>query len=341
MNRAPHVKVTSIREDVLTFELTDTDISMANALRRVMMAEVPTLAIDLVNMEDNTSPLLDEFIAHRMGLIPLRSRRPMTEWNFCHDCCEGGCDNCIVHFTLDCDYNTIMAQQVNEGDVMNDVAITITSRDLVCHNTDVEIVHFSNLEDESMARDNPNFDNGIVIVKLGPGQRIKLKATAKKGIAKEHAKWSPTATVALKHDPIVKLNQDMYVFLFEYFLLRVFGTLSLSFSLLHSLDQYSEQQKQELVDCCPQQVFSYDEIHQTVKIRNADACIFCKECMFTTEDFRQAAEDNLAVSVEHSSNKFFFTVESTGSLKAYDIVKDGIAVLTDKIKKFSDSVQKL
>ena len=46
-------------------------------------------------------------------------------------------------------------------------------------------------------------------MKLGPGQRLKFEAIAIKGIGKEHTKWSPVATVALKFDPIVKLNEDM------------------------------------------------------------------------------------------------------------------------------------
>ena len=47
----------------MQFEVKGTDTSTANALRRVIIGEVVTLAIDLVTFEENTSCINDEVIA--------------------------------------------------------------------------------------------------------------------------------------------------------------------------------------------------------------------------------------------------------------------------------------
>ena len=67
MNRNPKIKISELKQDLACFELSNTDISMANSLRRIMIAEVPTLAIEFVEFEINTSALQDEYLAHRLG----------------------------------------------------------------------------------------------------------------------------------------------------------------------------------------------------------------------------------------------------------------------------------
>jgi len=52
--------------------------SLANAIRR-SVSEVPTLAIDDVEVYKNDSALYDEMIAHRLGLVPLKTEKAMSK----------------------------------------------------------------------------------------------------------------------------------------------------------------------------------------------------------------------------------------------------------------------
>ncbi len=72
---SPSIKMIKAGKHSVEFELLNTDLSIANSLRRIMISEVPTMTIDLVELRENTSALHDEFIAHRLGLIPLVSEQ--------------------------------------------------------------------------------------------------------------------------------------------------------------------------------------------------------------------------------------------------------------------------
>ncbi|KAK6407146.1 DNA-directed RNA polymerase core subunit rpc40, partial [Oleoguttula sp. CCFEE 5521] len=62
------------------FSLVGVDASIANAFRRILVAEVPTLAIEDVFVFNNTSIIQDEVLAHRLGLIPLTGGEEGLQW---------------------------------------------------------------------------------------------------------------------------------------------------------------------------------------------------------------------------------------------------------------------
>lgn len=158
------------------------DISLANSLRRVILAEVPTIAIDLVEIEENSSVLADEFLSHRLGLIPLNSKNA-DDVAYTRDCdCEQYCELCSIKLTLH-------AKCTTPGETMR-----VYARDLV-----VDAMRANEWVGSPVINDPDG--QGPLIAKLRDGQELRLTCIAKKGVAKEHAKWAPTAAVGFEYDP--------------------------------------------------------------------------------------------------------------------------------------------
>ncbi|KAL8736471.1 MAG: hypothetical protein Q9166_000263 [cf. Caloplaca sp. 2 TL-2023] len=187
----PRVTVRQASRDRADFTMEGIDLSFANSLRRTLLAEVPTIAIDLVEVQANTSSLADEFIAHRLGLIPLNSKN-VDDVSYTRDCeyCEQYCEHCSV--TLDL-----------HARCTGDEIMKVYARDLVVSEPRPnEWVGMPVITDV--------LGLGSVICKLRKDQEIRMKCIAKKGIAKEHAKWAPVSAVGFEYDPHNKLKHLDY-----------------------------------------------------------------------------------------------------------------------------------
>ena len=153
------------------------DTPFINALRRIMLAEVPSMAIDEIVVIENSSILHDETLAHRLGLIPLKT--DLDTYNLPEECpckSEFGCSLCRVALTL-------------EAEAKEDT-MTVYSRDLHSENPDITPV-----------------TDKIPIVKLAPDQRIKLEAYARLGKGEDHAKWQPVSSCTYRYMPKIQIDK--------------------------------------------------------------------------------------------------------------------------------------
>lgn len=159
----------------LVFLLNGATPAFANALRRIMVSEIPTMAIETVDFLGNSSALFDEMIAHRLGMLPIAF--DPSKFNFRKACkCGGkGCTLCQVVFVID-----------KTGPCV------VYSGDMKSSNRDAK-------------PSSPDFP----IVELLGSQSIKLEAAASLGTGKEHAKWQ-AANASYQYYPelVVKDMKD-------------------------------------------------------------------------------------------------------------------------------------
>jgi len=167
------VKNIELKGNKGVIKIEDTDVYFVNALRRIMLSELPKLAIDDVIIYDNTSPLFDEIISHRLGLIPIPTDlRSMVFRKDCK-CKDKGCPSCTVRYTL---------SKEEEGPV---------------YSGDLQPEHksFAIKEDK------------IPIVQLAKEQRIILEVEAVLGIAKDHAKWQAILAPSYKMEAFIEIDK--------------------------------------------------------------------------------------------------------------------------------------
>ncbi|KAG7268487.1 hypothetical protein CRUP_000209 [Coryphaenoides rupestris] len=74
------IDIVDMEESSMEFDMVGIDASIANAFRRILLAEVPTMAVEKVFIYNNTSIVQDEILAQRLGLVPIKADPRLFEY---------------------------------------------------------------------------------------------------------------------------------------------------------------------------------------------------------------------------------------------------------------------
>ncbi|CAJ0570317.1 unnamed protein product, partial [Mesorhabditis spiculigera] len=299
---AIHIDIINESKDKfeLEFDLVGVEAPIANAIRRVLIAEVPTLAIEKVYLYQNTSIIQDEVLCHRFGLLPVKADPRQFNWptekivgiNENVDCSEEPAGepnrNLVFDFHVKC--------KRNPRAVPSDTAPEALYIDSSIYSKDFKWCPIGN-QAADFAADPPRMvHDDILVAKLRPGQEIEARLHCVKGVGRDHAKFSPVATASYRLLPTIRLKEPI------------------TGEAAHRLqDSFSkgviEIKKQGGV-----------EVAEVVDARR-DTC-----------SRNVLRHDDLAAKVELGRKKqhFIFSIESTGAMPAHELFVDACKILAAK-----------
>jgi DNA-directed RNA polymerase II subunit RPB3 len=201
---------------------------------------------------------------------------------------------------------TAVAMELHAACTGDDVLL-VTSNDLTSEDAEVLPVGHPQL---TVAGSNGGEAGGMVaarsapilLCKLRKGQELHITATARKGIGKDHAKFSPVATAVFRYTPEVTLNEAV-------------------------IARMTAAQKADWCSSDPNNILLFDEATGAVSLGDVEAYAYDNECIVRAEELGFPG----AVDIRQRQDSFIFTVESTGVLKPADIVLQAIDVLKEKL----------
>ncbi|KAG7558306.1 hypothetical protein FFLO_02776 [Filobasidium floriforme] len=321
----------------IEFDLIGVDASIANSLRRTLIAEVPTIAIESVYVYNNTSIMQDEVLAHRLGLLPIKFDPRLLNWKPKQVTGADGSgldlkptedetvtDRNTIVFTLavECSRNPTAARDETDPAKLY-INSSVYSGHLAYqhHGRQYRLFNLP-IPPPATADENPIVDpdhemkgdswseppkvsvDDVLLVKMRPGQQLNMLLYAVKGVGKDHAKFSPVATASyrlLPHIDILSPIPPEHAAKFQ----ACFppGVVDLEYD-----DETGEQTKVVVknprLDTVSREVLRYPEFRDRVKLGRV-------------------------------RDHFIYSIESTGAYKPQELLPEAIKIMLDKL----DSVE--
>ncbi|KAI4683260.1 hypothetical protein J4E81_009389 [Alternaria sp. BMP 2799] len=313
------------------FSLTGIDTSVANAFRRILLSEIPTLAIEDVFIYQNTSIIQDEVLAHRLGLIPLCGDREGLRWLKWYkkptDDDEGSgtpsdYNTIALRLDVECTWQEGGLQRAVAGETDPDklyVGHNVYAKDIVFQPHGRQEEKFAQSEGKEIRSTNPD----ILIAKMRPGQSICLSMHAIKGIGQDHAKFSPVATASYRLMPTIDITKP------------IIGADAKKFARCFprgviKLDKVTSEDAQKHAE------LEGKEGEPKAVVENAMNDTVSRECLRHPE-FKDK------VKLGRIRDHFIFKVESTGQWESDELFLESVKLLKIKcqrIKRGLDEMQK-
>ena len=284
---------------------------------------MPTFAVDKVYIENNTSVVQDEVLAHRLGLIPLTGNpkgfkalnwyAPLEAQPDQDNSNDG--NTLVLRLDVVCTKNKDAARDEEDPRKLYHNAHVYAS-DLVFDPQGKQEELFSEQKGPVKA-----FNPDVLIAKLRPGQEIHLTMTCRKGTGGDHAKWSPVATATYRLLPMIQITQP------------ILEEDAINFALCFpkgviGLDFVTEE------DARQNQEYKGHVGQRKAVVRNTFHDTVSRECL-RHDEFKEK------VKLGRVRDHFIFSVESTGQFESDDLFLQSVACLKEKIKWLREDVQSI
>jgi DNA-directed RNA polymerase I and III subunit RPAC1 len=280
--------------------------AVANAFRRILLSEVPTVAIEKVFIVNNTSVVPDEVLAHRLGLVPIAVDPRLFEYRGDGDAASES-NTVVLRLAVRC-------SRAPDGQL---VADRVTSDQLEWLPTGSALPDeppFSRSQEILLPAPARAVHSDILLAKMRPGQEIELEAHAVKGYGQTHAKWSPVGTAWYELCPEIALLGPP---------LR--GAEAAAF----------------IAEAHPP---DWDAVRPTAPVRGAQTCfglspggelqlLNSRGCWYCRERIRRMSGEPAwegKVQLRRVKEHYLFTVESVGQLPPETLFSEAIAILREK-----------
>lgn len=278
----------------------------ANALRRTLISNVPSVAIEIIGIVDNTGIMPDEILCHRIGLIPINVDPKYLE--FRKTPCEDTSNEpkSVLLFGMNVvggDCPTTDRENEPNYDGINSswegkLPEYYTGPSGVVYSSHLVWMPFA--DQTSFIPPVYPLHTNVPITKLRPGQRIHLYGRAIKSVGVDHAKFSPVCTAFYRFVPKIVVSPSL-----------------------------SEKSKKLLVESCSQHVFDIEDSELVIK--NPRNCTSCRECI-------RPLQLQKSVIVGKETNIYEFTVESVRVRPAPTLVLEALKILQEKCNQIKELI---